>query len=175
MTKGFKHLLNDLHQLISDIRDSGGLLRKEDNMVERSTSTLDVDIRTGSVAGKVALNLGHPEDESNRSSGDKNVRVFTNAKTTGNEEEMSNASSQSNNKTMKAKPESYQGGKSSKIKIPLRSSSPKSMKTNIDYDRKKDTVSELSVSDISDVESECPEGRPTHFVEGQKSMDLQKV
>ena len=145
MTEGFKMLLKDLHELMSNIKDSSVVLRRESNASKKNVPTAD-----NLVLDKTPTTIECNRSKTSRSHNDKII--------TDNEaSDIILPSVTLHERSRKGK------GAESKRKrdtgAPLHSSSPKSSSPVCDIGSCNDYTINCNYSDISDVESDSSEGR----------------
>lgn len=156
MTTGFKVLLNDLRQLMNDIKDSGATLRRSNSTVERNTSTVEINSRGDNDREKSDLELQRCRNGDSRSLNAKvDISATASAVTETFDLPLSNSHYQENKNRLK----NIKKPNPTKVRAPLRSSSPKRSNSDLLDSAKVDVGYEYSVSDISVVEPDLTEGQ----------------
>lgn len=162
MTEGFKTLLKDLHELMSNLRDSGVVQSRENNVEEKSTPTVQDVVTDKTEERKTVATTKESNNESSKSR-DSRIIEDHETKTTSSagcnmSRELSCKPSKDGGNEFKKKTRT---SRSVEVSVPLHSSSPKSTSPVFDNDVGNESVSEddYPYSDISDVESDYIESR----------------
>ena len=158
MTEGFKTLLRDLHELMSNIKDSGITLRRESNLpTEKNTATTKNVVPDKTEHRETTEATKESSNKSSRSS-----TVSDGLTTSGPSVNIRDPSSKpSKNSGTELKRKSSAG-----VHVPLHSSSPKNSSPVFDKDEHEyTTVLDYLCSDISDVESDFSEDKQERVAE----------
>ena len=156
MTKGFKVLLHDLQQLMSDIKESGGVHKKASTMsVEKGTSTIEINGHTA------FTNEGQhpPTDDVHR---EEMAAPSEKLPPRSKSSEMVEVDTSLPKYQSLQRKKNLPGGqrKPGIVKPPLLSSAPKRFSSDANTgDTEASGFGYNSVSDISDVESDRSEGQ----------------
>ncbi|CAB3994582.1 Hypothetical predicted protein [Paramuricea clavata] len=172
MTEGFKTLLNDLHELMSNIKDSSVMLRRGGNVAETNIATAKGGSNVATKNIPTAKDVVPDTTEHRKTtatakeSGNKSSRCRDGKISTDSEastvpsvtlrEQPSNPS--------KNRGTEYKKKSSSCVNAPLHSSSPKSSSPVFDNDPCNDYTTQFD-SDISDVEYDLSEGKQERTAE----------
>lgn len=153
MTEGFKTLLKDLHELMSNIKDSGITLRTESNLPTEKNTATTKDVVPDKMEHRETTEA--PKESNNKSSRSGTVSdVSTTSTPSVNIRDPSSKPSKNSGTELKSK-------SSTGVHAPLHSSSPKNSSPVFDKDRCHEYATELDYpySDISDVESDFSEDK----------------
>ncbi len=156
MTEGFKTLLKDLHELMSNIKDSSVMLRRGSNATERNIPTAkDVVPDNYTEHRKTTAITKESINQSSRSHDGNNITDSDASTTTAPSVILNDASSNLR------KDRGIEFKKKRSTSAPLHSSSPKSASPVFDNDVSNElrTQFDYPYSDISDVESDFSEDK----------------